>query len=91
MTYLSDSERSRLLQKAEAQSWEVRAQVGFQAKDDGWDTWAVSLGHAMPLSSGVSTVHFGSSRINYHYLGDRLQVALVSNINADDDHVEGRH
>lgn len=36
-------------------------------------------------------VHVRSSRINYHYLGDRLQVALVSNINADDDHVEGRH
>lgn len=91
MTYLSDSERSRLLQEAETQSREVRTQVGLQAKDDRWDARAVSLGHTMPLFSGVNTMPFTSSRIKYHYLGDRLQVALVSDVNADDDHIEGRH
>lgn len=91
MTYLSDSKRSRLLQEAETQGREIRTQVGFQAKDDGRDTWAVSLGHAVPLFSYVSTLHFRYSGIKYHYLGDRLEVALVSDVNADDDHIEGRH
>lgn len=56
MTYLSDGERSGLLQEAEPQGREAGAQVGVQAKDDGWDTWAVSLDHALPLYSGVSTI-----------------------------------
>lgn len=56
MTYLSDGERSGLLQEAEPQGREAGAQVGVQAKDDGWDTWTVSLDHALPLYSGVSTI-----------------------------------
>lgn len=31
------------------------------------------------------------SGIKYPYLRDRLQVALVSDINTDDDHIEGCH
>lgn len=49
MTYLSNSERSRLLEEAEPQSREARAQVGIQAKHDRRDIWAVSLDHALPL------------------------------------------
>ena len=91
MTYLSDSERSRLLQEAKPQSREVRTQVRFQAEDDRWDAWAVSLGHALPLFSDVSTIHLRSSRTRYGHLRDRLQVALVSDVDTDDYHVEGCH
>lgn len=91
MTYLSNSERSRLLQEAKSQSWKMGAQVSFQAEDDGRDTWAVSLGHTLPLFSDVSIIRFTSSRrIDFH-LRDRLQVALVSDIDTYDDHVEGLH
>lgn len=31
------------------------------------------------------------SGIKHHYLCDRFQVALVSDINTDDDHIEGCH
>lgn len=56
MAYLSDSERSRLLEEAEPQGREVGTQVGFQTKDDGRDARTVSLGHALVLSTGVSNI-----------------------------------